>query len=58
MADPRRERTTSVIPLPIQSLLLFVTLMFGPAGFLTYWLIRIARSRGSDLGGDAARLLR
>ena len=46
-----------VVPIPIQSLLLLVTLMFGPAGFLTYWVVRVARRRGSDLsgGGDPAR---
>lgn len=33
------------VPLPVQSVLLFATLMFGPAGFLTYYLLR-AWSRG------------
>lgn len=28
------------IPLPVQSIILFVTLMFGPLGFLTYVIIR------------------
>lgn len=35
-----------VVPLPIQSLLLFLTLMFGSAGFLTYWIVRVVRRRG------------
>jgi hypothetical protein len=28
------------VPLPVQSVLLFATLMFGPAGFLAYYLLR------------------
>ena len=46
-----------VVPIPIQSLLLLATLMFGPAGFLMYWIVRVARGRGSDLAGgeDSAR---
>ena len=34
------------VPLPVQSVLLFATLMFGPVGFLTYYVLRAwARSR-------------
>lgn len=33
------------VPLPVQSVLLAATLMFGPAGFLTYYVLR-AWSRG------------
>ncbi len=40
-----------VVPIPIQSLLLVLTLMFGPIGFLTYWIVRVARRRGSELAG-------
>ena len=40
-----------VVPIPIQSLLLALTLTFGPIGFLTYWIVRVARRRGSDLAG-------
>ena len=40
-----------VVPIPIQSLLLALTLMFGPIGFLTYWIVRVARRRGSELAG-------
>lgn len=40
-----------VVPLPVQSLLLFLTLMFGPAGFLAYWLARVVR-RGASVGDD------
>ena len=42
-----------VVPLPIQSVILFMTLMFGPAGFLTYWTVRVARGRGTDFGGGS-----
>lgn len=31
------------VPLPLQSVVLFLTLMFGPAGFLLYYLLRLAR---------------
>ncbi|MFW6198963.1 MAG: ABA4-like family protein [Gemmatimonadota bacterium] len=40
-----------VVPLPLQSVILFLTLMFGPVGFLTYWLVRVSRGVGPDLGG-------
>ncbi|HEU0301589.1 MAG TPA: ABA4-like family protein [Longimicrobium sp.] len=34
------------VPMPVQSVLLFATLMFGPAGFLAYYLLRAwSRSR-------------
>jgi hypothetical protein len=34
------------VPLPVQSVLLFATLMFGPVGFLTYYILRAwSRSR-------------
>jgi hypothetical protein len=34
------------VPLPVQSVLLFATLMFGPVGFLTYYVLRAwSRSR-------------
>ncbi len=42
-----------VVPIPIQSLLLALTLMFGPIGFLTYWIVRVLRRRGSELAGAA-----
>jgi hypothetical protein len=41
-----------VMPLPAQSLILFLTLMFGPLGLLAYWTARVVRGRGTDLGGD------
>lgn len=34
------------VPIPIQSVLLFATLMLGPIGFLTYWAARVSRARG------------
>jgi hypothetical protein len=33
------------VPLVVQSVILFLTLMLGPIGFLTYYLIRAARTR-------------
>jgi hypothetical protein len=39
-----------LVPLPLQSAILFLTLMFGPAGFLLYYGIRIARKRGTAIG--------
>lgn len=41
-----------VVPVALQSVLLFVTLMFGPVGFLTYFTIRVAR-RGRVFEADA-----
>jgi hypothetical protein len=37
------------VPVPVQSVLLFATLMLGPVGFLTYWLIRVSRQRSLRL---------
>jgi hypothetical protein len=45
--DNMRER---LIPVPLQSVVLFLTLMFGPAGFLLYQLIRVARKHGPFVG--------
>lgn len=33
------------VPLPVQSAILALTLMFGPVGFLAYWLARMMRRR-------------
>lgn len=33
------------VPIPVQSVILFLTFMLGPVGFLSYYLIRWARSR-------------
>ena len=41
----------NVVPIPIQSLLLALTLLFGPIGFLTYWIVRVVRRRGNELSG-------
>jgi hypothetical protein len=32
------------VPIPVQSVILFLTFMLGPVGFLSYYLIRWARS--------------
>src|SRR6185369_16723400 len=42
------------IPVPLQSVLLALTLMFAPVGFLMYWLIRVTRSRSLVAWGDRA----
>jgi hypothetical protein len=39
------------VPIPVQSLLLFLTLMFGPLGFLAFAAIRVARL-GTRAFGD------
>ena len=36
-----------VMPLPVQSVILFLTLMFGPAGFLTYYAACAVKNRAS-----------
>jgi len=41
------------VPLVVQSALLFLTLMFGPAGFLIYYLLRLLR-RGRASAGRGA----
>ena len=33
------------VPIPVQSVILFLTLMLGPLGFLSYYLIRLVRTR-------------
>ncbi len=33
------------VPIVVQSILLFFTFMLGPVGFLSYYLLRLARSR-------------
>lgn len=47
----RDNRIHEVVPLPVQSVILFLTLMFGPVGFLTYWLVRVGRGRGPAMAG-------
>lgn len=42
------------VPLPVQSVILFFTLMFGPVGFLAYYVLRLLRRRGgAALAQDA-----
>jgi hypothetical protein len=52
----RDNMTHRFVPVPVQSVILFVTLMLGPLGFLSYWLIRVVRSRGLVAWGDRAEL--
>ena len=40
--DNMRKR---VVPTLVQSLILFLTLMFGPVGFLVYYVIRVMQKR-------------
>ena len=44
-----------VVSLPVQSVLLFLTLMFGPVGFGLYWSARVAGGHGGAIGGDSLR---
>ncbi|MFC0215831.1 ABA4-like family protein [Paenibacillus chartarius] len=39
------------VPLPLQSVLLFFVLMFGPVGFLCYLILREVRRRGKRSAG-------
>ena len=36
------------VPLPVQSLILVLTFMLGPIGFLTYYVLRLLRGKGAD----------
>lgn len=49
----RDNMTHRWVPLPVQSLLLILTLMLGPVGFVTYWAIRVGRSRRLVAWADA-----
>lgn len=49
--DNMRERA---VPTLLQSLILFLTLMFGPAGFLLYYVIRVAQKRRVALNNGSA----
>lgn len=42
------------VPLPLQSAILFLTLMFGPLGYLTFVLVRVARMGTGAFGDDVA----
>jgi membrane protein required for beta-lactamase induction len=33
------------VPIALQSILLFFTLLLGPVGFLAYYLLKLARNR-------------
>jgi hypothetical protein len=39
------------VPVPVQSAVLFLTLMFGPLGYLAFMLIRVARLGSGAFGG-------
>lgn len=40
------------VPVPVQSAIMAATLMLGPVGFLTYWLIRLLRTRSLVAWGE------
>lgn len=42
------------VPLPVQSVILFLTLMFGPVGFLVYVVSRLAQRRSGRLAWGTA----
>lgn len=43
------------VPLPLQSVFLFFTLMLGPVGFVSYWVVRrLRKGRGEGSGDDEA----
>jgi hypothetical protein len=41
------------VPLPVQSVILLFTLMLGPVGFVTYWVIRVVKKRQRGIGRPA-----
>src|SRR4030095_10394339 len=45
------------VPIPVQSALLFLTLMFGPLGYLAFVAIRVERL-GTGAFGDSAPVVR
>ena len=50
--DNMRHRFVAV---PLQSVILFLTLMFGPVGFLAYYVARVSNRRGGWVAwGDAS----
>ena len=42
------------VPLPVQSVILFLTLMFGPVGFLAYVVTRLAQRRSGRMAWGSA----
>ena len=40
------------VPIPVQSLLLFLTLMLGPLGYLAWWLVRAGKMGSGAFGPD------
>lgn len=44
------------VPLPLQSVLLFLTLLFGPVGFLAYYFLRLLRRHPDRSGAGTAPL--
>lgn len=46
----RENMAHGYLPLPVQSVLLFLTLMFGPVGFLAFYVLR--RARGRRVAGE------
>jgi hypothetical protein len=40
----------ALVSIPLQSVILFLTLMFGPVGFLLYYVIRVRRGGGPAFG--------
>jgi hypothetical protein len=43
------------VPLPLQSVFLFFTLMLGPVGFVSYWVVRrFRRERGERSGEEGS----
>ena len=47
----RENMRDRVLPLPLQSVVLFLTFMFGPIGYLAYFVARYVR-RGNAPGGS------
>lgn len=52
LAIYRENMRCCYVPMPVQSALLFLTLMFGPLGYLAFLVVRVARLGSRAFGGD------
>lgn len=52
LAIYRENMRRRYVPMPVQSALLFLTLMFGPLGYLAFLVVRVARLGSRAFGGD------
>ncbi len=53
LAIYRENMRRRYVPMPVQSVILFLTLMFGPLGYLAFVMARVGRLGTKGFGGDA-----